>query len=151
MQVRQYCGDEYNDQALAFLLALAGGATAAAGKRFEKVTLQQLRIYEIFDDTKPAFHDRFRDHALRIMARHGFRVVATWETSNEGRVEFAYLLDWPDEAAMKAAWAAFMADAEWTDIKRRTRGDKPLVRVLSDRTLRPTAYSPARLFVREQP
>jgi hypothetical protein len=28
--------------------------------------IHQLRIYEIFEDTKDAFHARFRDHAARI-------------------------------------------------------------------------------------
>jgi hypothetical protein len=130
---------------LALTLALVTCTAIAAGAQMHKETVQQLRIYQIYDDTKPAFHDRFRDHAMRIMARYGFRIVATWETQNDGRTEFAYLLDWPDEATMKAAWDGFMADEEWKDIKRRTRGDKPLVQVLSDRTLRPTAYSPRRI------
>ena len=42
--------------------------------------IHQLRIYEIFDSNKKAFHDRFRDHAMRIMARYDFRIVATWES-----------------------------------------------------------------------
>jgi hypothetical protein len=29
--------------------------------------IRQLRIYEIFEATKAAFHARFRDHAARIM------------------------------------------------------------------------------------
>ncbi|HEX3524813.1 MAG TPA: hypothetical protein VHT52_22335 [Stellaceae bacterium] len=32
--------------------------------------IHQLRIYEIFEDTKNAFHARFRDHAARIMRRY---------------------------------------------------------------------------------
>jgi len=37
--------------------------------------LQQLRIYEINRSNEDAFHRRFQDHALRIMQRHGFKVV----------------------------------------------------------------------------
>jgi hypothetical protein len=40
--------------------------------------IHQLRIYEIFDSNKNAFHDRFRDHAMRIMAKYDFKIVATW-------------------------------------------------------------------------
>lgn len=57
-----------------------------------------LRIYEIFDTNKQAFHDRFRDHAMRIMAKYEFNSVAMWETKNGARTEFVYLLEWPDEA-----------------------------------------------------
>jgi hypothetical protein len=38
--------------------------------------IHQLRVYEIFEDTKAAFHARFRDHAARIMRRHGFDIAA---------------------------------------------------------------------------
>ena len=104
--------------------------------------IHQLRIYEIFEGNKQAFHDRFRDHAQRIMARHGFEIVSMWEAEGDGRTEFVYLLEWPDEAAMKAAWAAFMADPEWSRIKRETGAQHgTLVGNIEDRTLRLTAYS----------
>ena len=61
--------------------------------------IHQLRIYEIFEANKAAFHARFRDHAARIMERHGFDIVAMWEARTEGRTEFVYLLAWPDEGA----------------------------------------------------
>jgi hypothetical protein len=40
---------------------------------FAADVVHQLRIYEIFDHNKQAFHDRFRNHAMRIMtaAKHG--------------------------------------------------------------------------------
>ena len=104
--------------------------------------VQQLRIYEIFDGNKQAFHERFRDHAQRIMARHGFRILSMWETRRADRTEFVYLLDWKDEATMKAAWATFMADPEWAEIKRLTGAQHgKMVGEIQDRTLRLTAYS----------
>ena len=108
--------------------------------------VQQLRVYEIFDGNKQAFHDRFRDHGARIMARHGFKVLSMWETRFEGKTEFVYLLEWQDEPAMKAAWAAFMADPEWSEIKRVTgAANGRLVGAIQDRTLRLTPYSPVGL------
>ena len=104
--------------------------------------VQQLRIYEIFEGNKGAFHDRFRDHAQRIMKRHGFDIIAMWETGNGGRTEFAYLLDWQDEATMKERWAQFMADEEWARIKKETGAvHGRFVGEIQDRTLRRTAYS----------
>ena len=47
--------------------------------------IHQLRINEIFERNKAAFHARFRDHASRIMARHGFRILSMWETRSAGR------------------------------------------------------------------
>jgi len=105
--------------------------------------IHQLRIYEIFERNKPAFHARFRDHAARIMRTHGFDIVAMWEARTPRRTEFVYVLAWPDEAAKDAAWTRFMADEEWKAIKRATsaaHGD--LVGEIQDRVLVPTDYSP---------
>jgi hypothetical protein len=106
--------------------------------------IHQLRIYEIFERNKAAFHARFRDHAARIMARHGFQIVAMWETASAGRTEFAYILAWPDAATKASAWKSFMADPEWVEIKRVTsieHGD--LVGAIEDRQMALTDYSPA--------
>jgi heme-degrading monooxygenase HmoA len=105
--------------------------------------IHQLRIYEIFEYNKTAFHDRFRDHAARIMGTYGFNIIAMWETKTPQRTEFVYLLAWPNEAAMRSAWARFMADEEWKEIKRVTsaqHGD--LVGEIEDRVLALTDYSP---------
>lgn len=106
--------------------------------------IHQLRIYEIFEDTRPAFHARFRDHAARLMRDHGFDIRAMWETATEARTEFVYLIAWPDEATMEAQWAAFMADDEWNRIKKETgaAAGGPLVGAIEDRVLRPVEYSP---------
>lgn len=59
---------------------------------------------------------------------------------------FEHLLAWPSEATKDAAWATFMADEEWKEIKRVTsakHGD--LVGAIEDRVLVATAYSPSRV------
>jgi heme-degrading monooxygenase HmoA len=100
--------------------------------------IHQLRVYEIFEHNKAAFHARFRDHAARLMRSYGFTIVAMWESRIDESTKFVYLLAWPDEATMRQAWAVFLADAEWVEIKRVTReqhGD--LVGAISDRVLHP--------------
>ncbi|HSX63636.1 MAG TPA: NIPSNAP family containing protein, partial [Pseudoxanthomonas sp.] len=59
----------------AALLLCAWLPARADAQQAKPAPIHQLRIYEIFDDTKAAFHDRFRDHAARIMARHDFRIL----------------------------------------------------------------------------
>ena len=128
---------------LLLLLALALPQTTRAKDAAQDGVIHQLRIYEIFDGNRQAFHDRFRDHAARIMAKYDFEIVAMWESRHDGRLEFVYLLEWPDEATMKARWAAFMADEEWAEIKRRTgKVHGRFVGGIQDRTLQPTDYSP---------
>lgn len=107
--------------------------------------IHQLRIYEIFEETKAAFHARFRDHAARIMASYGFQFVSMWEARAGERTEFVYLLAWPDEAALRGAWAAFMADEEWKEIKRATGAEQgALVGAIEDRLLLPLEGAPDR-------
>jgi heme-degrading monooxygenase HmoA len=100
--------------------------------------IHQLRLYEIFPHNRDAFLARFRDHAAPIMTRHGFSFVGQWETTHAGRMEFAYLLQWADDDALEAGWAAFRSDPEWRTIRAETNarhGD--LVGAIQDRTLRP--------------
>jgi hypothetical protein len=105
--------------------------------------IHQLRIYEMFDNNKKAFHDRFRDHAMRIMAKYDFKIIATWESKKDNRTEFIYLLEWPDKETMADRWEKFLRDQEWIKIKKQT-GEMygPLVGEIQDRTLVPTDYSP---------
>jgi len=105
--------------------------------------IHQLRIYEIFENNKAAFHERFRTEAIRIMKKYDFNIVAMWESRTPQRTEFVYLLEWPDEATMQDRWAKFMADQEWKDIKKRTGAQHgALVGDIEERTLYLTSYSP---------
>jgi heme-degrading monooxygenase HmoA len=103
--------------------------------------IHQLRVYEIFEHNKQAFHDRFRDHAMRIMRSYGFQFVALWETKVASRTEFVYLLEWPDEETMRSAWHQFMNDQEWKDTKERTSAEHgSMVGDVEERVLIPTGY-----------
>jgi hypothetical protein len=126
---------------LAFVLLLSTPAVAED----PATVVHQLCIYEIFDENKQAFHERFRDHALRIMAGYDFNIVAMWESKSGDRTEFVYLLEWPDEKTMEDRWEKFMSDQEWSDIKAQTSAvHGQMVGEIQDRTLRLTASSPHR-------
>ena len=105
--------------------------------------IHQLRIYEIFEGTRDAFLARFCDHAARIMRSYGFDFIAMWESRDDQRIEFVYLLRWPDEQAKNRAWEAFLADREWAEIKQTTRDQGTLVGKVEDRLLVMTDRSPA--------
>jgi NIPSNAP len=111
--------------------------------------IHQLRIYEIFDNNKKAFHDRFRDHAMRIMAKYDFKIVATWESKKDNRTEFVYLLEWPDKETTTDRWKKFLQDQEWIKIKKETgEVNGPLVGEIQDRTLHLTDYSPRQVLAK---
>lgn len=103
----------------------------------------QLRIYEIFDTNKVAFHQRFRDHAMRIMARHGFDILSLWEAKTEQRTEFVYLIRWADAEAMRKGWANLMADQEWSAIKEKSAAEHGvMVGTIQEKVMTLTDYSP---------
>ena len=115
----------------------------------QRSVIDQLRIYEIFDSNKQAFHDRFRDHAMRIMAKYDFKIVATWESKKDNRTEFVYLLEWPDKETMADRWQKFLQDQEWIKIKKETGEiNGPLVGEIQDRTLILTDYSPHQVLAK---
>lgn len=134
---------------IAFIIVMntVSGISQTFSKDVESTAsvIHQLRIYEIFDSNKTAFHERFHNHAMRIMARYGFKIVATWESRQDNRTELVYLLEWSDMETMKERWTMFMADQEWVEIKKVTaEAHGSLVGNIEDRTLELTDYSPSR-------
>ncbi len=128
---------------------IAAALTAAAlltntTSATERATMiEQLRIYEIFESNKEAFHARFRDHAARIMRTYGFDIAAMWEARTKDRTEFIYVLRWPDEATMRASWARFMQDTEWSKIKDSSAAvHGRMVGAIEERVMQRTSYSP---------
>ena len=106
--------------------------------------INQLRIYDVPIDNRAPFHDRFRDQAVPIFKRHGFRILAMWESRKDERLYFIYLLAWNDEPEMTAAWERFMADEEWIEIKRVTGARHgTFVNGIDEHILHPTSYSHA--------
>ncbi|AUG98858.1 NIPSNAP family protein [Pectobacteriaceae bacterium CE70] len=105
--------------------------------------MYQLRIYKVNLEKREAFHDRFKNHAMRIMKKYAFSIVAMWETVTESDMEFIYILDWPNVETMEHQWKAFLADQEWIDIKKKMDLDigEPVIQA-TGRVLTPIEYSP---------
>lgn len=105
--------------------------------------MYQLRIYEVNPEKRTAFHERFRNHAMRIMKKYGFNIVAMWEADTGEKLEFVYILHWPDIETMERQWAAFMSDQEWVDAKTKVAQEigEPVLRA-TNRLLNAVAYSP---------
>ena len=55
---------------------------------------------------------RFRDHTVRLFARHGMTSIGYWVPAEGPQEQLVYLLAFPDREAAEASWAAFRADPE---------------------------------------
>jgi len=123
--------------------------SSGTSKATDEKPIHQLRIYTVPKENRQPFHDRFKDHAMRIMKKYGFRIAATWESATNDTLEFVYLLQWPDKKTMEEAWSKFMADEEWKEIKRVTSKEHgSFVEGIQDRTLILTDYSPQKDLLR---
>ena len=133
--------------AAGFIFSFAGNLTAQTKS---KNPIHQLRMYEIPRENRQVFNERFRDHAIRIMKKYGFKIVAIWESETEQKVEFVYILEWKDKQTMEESWKKFMADEEWKEIKKRTSEKYgTFVNEIQERTLILTDYSPQKNLLKK--
>ncbi|HEU0103422.1 MAG TPA: NIPSNAP family protein [Mycobacteriales bacterium] len=90
-----------------------------------------------------ALLERFRDHTVRLLARHGIRSVGYWTTTAPGeRCRLVYLLAHPSEQAARANWAAFGDDPEWQQAFEASMSEGRLVESMEKTFLTLTPFSP---------
>ncbi|WP_264554223.1 NIPSNAP family protein [Flavobacterium sp. N2038] len=126
-----------------FLIAVLFTVFTAKAQKAQTSPVFQLRIYEIFENNKKEFHERFKDHAMRIMKKYNFKILSIYESKSDKKTEFVYFLQWPDEITMKKAWEDFKKDQEWIEIKKQyTAKYGDVVGNIEDRVLTKVDYSP---------
>ena len=88
--------------------------------------IYELRTYEAAPGKLGALHARFRDHTLRIFARHGLGVVGFWTYAHGGwSDQLVYMMKFEDMADRARKWASFVADEEWKERRRRVAPRRP--------------------------
>lgn len=126
-----------------FLILVLLTVFAVKAQKTQTSPIFQLRIYEIFENNKKEFHERFKDHAMRIMKKYNFKIISIYESKSDKKTEFVYFLEWPNETTMKKAWEDFRKDQEWIDIKKQyTAKYGDVVGNVEDRVLTKVDYSP---------
>lgn len=99
--------------AAATLSALAAGTLIQGAEPVSPV--YELRIYTCEPGKLTALNERFRNHTLRLFARHGMVNLGYWIPTDEPQSEttLVYLLQHASEDAAAKSWAAFRNDPEW--------------------------------------
>lgn len=127
------------------LLAMTVAAIATAAQAAD-TRCYELRTYHVAPGKMEALHTRFREHTLKLFARHGMTSLGYWERlDKEGQPEnkLTFLLSYPDRAAREKSWKAFAADPDWQAALKASEGDGPLVTKVENPYLTATDYSPA--------
>ena len=75
----------------------------------------ELRTYTTNEDKLDALNARFRDHTIKLFARHGIQSVAYWHPTDEpaSKDTLVYIIRHDSAAAAKKSWKAFGTDPAW--------------------------------------
>ncbi|MFM1769265.1 MAG: hypothetical protein RJA22_1794 [Verrucomicrobiota bacterium] len=131
---------------LSLTLAAAAALTAVTAAGAADTRCYELRTYHVAPGKMEALHQRFRDHTLKLFAKHGITSLGYWERlDGMGQPEnkLTFLLSYPDRAARDASWKAFMADPDWKEAFQASEAGGPLVTKVENPLLVATDYSPA--------
>src|SRR4051794_6092710 len=74
--------------------------------------IYELRTYTAHEGRLNDVLNRFRDHTVRIFARHGMVSVGYWVPKDQPNT-LIYVLQHPSREAADKNWDAFRKDAEW--------------------------------------
>jgi len=107
-----------------------------------KTKVQEWRIYDAMAGKLPDLHTRFATHTLRLFEKHGMENIGYWTEVFGTSNRLVYMLGYPSLGDREKSWAAFMKDPDWQQARAESEKNGTLVAKVSNRILRPTAYSP---------
>ena len=121
---------------LSLAMLASGMALAQAPAR-----VFELRTYTTNEGKFTDLTNRFRDHTVRLFARHGMVSVGYWVPKDTPNT-LIYILAHPSREAANQNWDAFRKDPEWVTARAASEANgtilaKPPVAVYMD----PTAFS----------
>jgi hypothetical protein len=114
---------------------------AAADRLFE------LRTYTAPPGKFENLKARFRDHTLRIFARHNLNAIGGYYIPAEGPQSentLLYVLVHENRAAADKNWAAFQADPEWIKVRNESVAGGPITTSVTRQWLNPADFSPVK-------
>lgn len=124
-------------------LALVG-SLASSSARAADTRCYELRIYHTAPGKLDDLHQRFRNHTLRLLEKHGITSVGYWvPLQNNEDPRLFFMLSYASKDAREAAWKTFMADPDWQAAQKASEANGPLVQKVENYFLGATDYSPA--------
>lgn len=63
-------------------------------------------------------HQRFREKEVELFEKHGAEIVGVWQSLDNPRT-LIWMLAYRDRAHREEVWAAFNADPEWDELRRK--------------------------------
>lgn len=133
-------------------LMLAGAALFAAGfwsgrvqtVRAESKRVFELRTYHALEGKLDALNARFRDHTVKLFAKHGIASIGyfTPQDAPLAGKTLIYLLAHPSREAAKKNFDAFRQDPAWIKARDESEKSGKIVAKVESVFLDPTDFSP---------
>lgn len=123
------------------LTVLLAAAPVLANERDTR--LFEMRTYYAHPGKFEAMLARFRNHTVRLFAKHGMTNIGYWVPVGDNPERMlVYVLAFPDAESREKSWKSFIADPEWIQAFNESHKDGPLVARMESLLLRTTDYSP---------
>src|ERR1700753_2044532 len=92
-------------------------------------TVYELRIYHAMEGQLDDLLARFRDHTIKIFAKHHMRSIAYWTPTDDPAKTntLIYILEHPSREAATSNWKAFQDDEEWKSVRAKSEEKANLV------------------------
>lgn len=124
------------------LSLLTFGLLAPAAIAAEPDTrLFEMRVYYAAEGKLDALNARFRDHTLKLFAKHGMTSLGYFVPVKNAENKLVYFLAYPDRAARDASWKAFQADPDWKSAQKASEANGKLITKVEAAFLTATDYS----------
>ncbi len=107
----------------------------------------EIRTYYAMPGKLEDLHARFRNHTMKLFAKHKMGVVGFWgPTDKEKGSEntLVYVMVFPSREARDKAWKDFAADPEWQKARAESEKNGKLVEKVDSVILGATDYSPVK-------
>lgn len=132
--------------AVLLLIVGVGGGAVAERTLFAQPAARvfELRTYTAPEGKLGELHARFRNHTLRIFAKHGMTNVVYLAPLDAPASDnqLVYLLAHKSREAAKESWAAFTNDPEWKKVAAESQVNGRIVTKVDSVFLAATDYSP---------
>jgi hypothetical protein len=126
---------------LAAALAMPTADAPAQDKSATK--LYEMRVYYAQPGKLGTLNARFRDHTVKLFAKHGMTNVGYFVPEGENKEnKLVYFMAYPDKAARDASFKAFGADPAWKAAAAASEKDGKLLMKIDSVFLTATDYSP---------
>ncbi len=104
--------------------------------------IYELRVYETVPGRLPQLHQRFENHTLGLLKKHGIQVLGLWTDEVGTSNRLTWMVAYDDLADRDKKWGAFTTDPVWLKARAESEADGPIVARFTNTIMRPASYSP---------